>query len=230
MPVGSAASPSPQRPWRWSMRSCWKPALIKQSSAKDILASCFVTDLGTVIALGLLFAPFTYKTLVFIVGSHGRADDVALHYRVADATLCASYGCDQNEMGHADALWIGRAGAVVGERSGFPAYLAGMVLAGSAARDTHWIRRLRTLTVGFLTPFYFLRAGTLGVPARSPCRSIRVSRVAHGESGVEDFWPLSLYQSFPSGPQGTLVLHTLDVHRLDVWDDFFSLRPDTWSW
>ena len=34
---------------------------------KGILASCFVTDLGTVIALGLLFAPFTYKTLVFIV-------------------------------------------------------------------------------------------------------------------------------------------------------------------
>jgi Kef-type K+ transport system membrane component KefB len=42
-----------------------------------------------------------------------------------------------------------------------PAYLAGMVLAGSAARDAHWIRRLRTLTVGFLTPFYFLRTGTL---------------------------------------------------------------------
>jgi Kef-type K+ transport system membrane component KefB len=36
-----------------------------------------------------------------------------------------------------------------------------MVLAGSAARDVHWMRRLRTLTVGFLTPFYFLRAGTL---------------------------------------------------------------------
>lgn len=36
-----------------------------------------------------------------------------------------------------------------------------MVLAGSAAKDTPWIRRIRTLTVGFLTPFYFIRAGTL---------------------------------------------------------------------
>jgi glutathione-regulated potassium-efflux system ancillary protein KefC len=35
------------------------------------------------------------------------------------------------------------------------------MLAGSAARDTNWIHRLRTLTVGFLTPFYFLRAGML---------------------------------------------------------------------
>ena len=35
---------------------------------KGILGACFVNDLGTVIALGLLFAPFTYKTVVFVVG------------------------------------------------------------------------------------------------------------------------------------------------------------------
>lgn len=52
------------------------------------------------------------------------------------------------------ALWSGSEAVL-------PAYVIGMVPAGSAARDTHWIRRLRTLTVGFLTPFYFLRAGTL---------------------------------------------------------------------
>ena len=43
--------------------------LNKTEFGKGILASCFITDLGTVIALGLLFAPFTYKTLVFIGGS-----------------------------------------------------------------------------------------------------------------------------------------------------------------
>ena len=32
---------------------------------KVVLAACFITDLGTVLALGLIFAPFTYKTLVF---------------------------------------------------------------------------------------------------------------------------------------------------------------------
>jgi glutathione-regulated potassium-efflux system ancillary protein KefC len=48
-----------------------------------------------------------------------------------------------------------------GSEAVLPAYIAGMVLAGSAARDVHWVRRMRTLTVGFLTPFYFLRAGTL---------------------------------------------------------------------
>src|SRR5438128_12315094 len=33
---------------------------------KTILAACFVTDLGTVVALGLIFAPFTMKTLTFL--------------------------------------------------------------------------------------------------------------------------------------------------------------------
>lgn len=35
---------------------------------KGMLSSCFINDLGTVIVLGLLFAPFTYKTVVFVVG------------------------------------------------------------------------------------------------------------------------------------------------------------------
>src|SRR2546422_1945833 len=34
---------------------------------KTVLAACFVTDLGTVVALGLIFAPFTMKTMIFIV-------------------------------------------------------------------------------------------------------------------------------------------------------------------
>jgi Kef-type K+ transport system membrane component KefB len=36
---------------------------------KAVLAACFVNDLGTVIALGLIFAPFTWKTVVFAVVS-----------------------------------------------------------------------------------------------------------------------------------------------------------------
>lgn len=36
---------------------------------KGILGACFVNDLGTVVALGLMFSPFTWKTLVFIGAS-----------------------------------------------------------------------------------------------------------------------------------------------------------------
>jgi Kef-type K+ transport system membrane component KefB len=42
-----------------------------------------------------------------------------------------------------------------------PAYLLGMVLAGTVGKDHALVRRLRTLTFGLLTPFYFIRAGSL---------------------------------------------------------------------
>jgi Kef-type K+ transport system membrane component KefB len=41
-----------------------------------------------------------------------------------------------------------------------PAYLIGMVLAGTVGKDHALVRRLRTLTFGLLTPFYFIRAGS----------------------------------------------------------------------
>jgi glutathione-regulated potassium-efflux system ancillary protein KefC len=128
---------------------------------KAILASCFSNDLGTVIMLGLLFAPFTYKTLIFIlavgavlVAMPGLTDWLTRQYAFRTAAIRTKW-IMLNLFGlGALALWSGSEAVL-------PAYLAGMVLAGSAARDPHWIRRLRTLTVGFLTPFYFIRAGTL---------------------------------------------------------------------
>jgi Kef-type K+ transport system membrane component KefB len=33
---------------------------------KSVLAACFITDLGTVLALGFIFSPFTFKTLIFL--------------------------------------------------------------------------------------------------------------------------------------------------------------------
>jgi len=57
------------------------------------------------------------------------------------------------------ALWAG-------SESVLPAYLVGMVLATTLNKDDHFIRRLRTLTIGFLTPVYFIRAGALvSIPA-----------------------------------------------------------------
>ena len=133
----------------------------KTDFGKGILGACFITDLGTVIALGLLFSPFTYKTVVFIVATAvvlGSLPTVThwittvyAHRTAAIRTkwiMLVLFGLG------ALALWSGSEAVL-------PAYIAGMVLAGSAARDAQWIRRLRTLTVGFLTPFYFLRAGTL---------------------------------------------------------------------
>lgn len=133
----------------------------KTEFGKGILAACFINDLGTVIALGLLFAPFTVKTIVFIVGSVTALVLLPVttawltrHYAYRTAAIRTKWIMLILFGLGALALWSGSEAVL-------PAYLAGMVLAGDAAKDAHWMRRLRTLTVGFLTPFYFLRAGTL---------------------------------------------------------------------
>jgi len=53
-----------------------------------------------------------------------------------------------------------------GSEAVLPAYVIGMVLAGTVGKDHVLVRRLRTFTFGLLTPFYFIRAGSLvSVPA-----------------------------------------------------------------
>jgi len=128
---------------------------------KGILGACFINDLGTVLALGLLFAPFTYRTVIFLVLSIAV---LSLLPRLT-ALLTRLYA---HRTAAIRTKWIllvlmglGALALWSGSEAVLPAYLAGMILAGSAARDSFWVRRIRTLTVGFLTPFYFLRAGTL---------------------------------------------------------------------
>ncbi len=43
-----------------------------------ILTACFITDLATVIALGLIFAPFTLKNPGFCCGRRGRLRNSSL--------------------------------------------------------------------------------------------------------------------------------------------------------
>ena len=133
---------------------------------KTILAACFVTDLGTVVALGLIFAPFTSKTLVFLV----VGVTVFLVLPWLTPRFFKLYGNRPSELETKFLLFclLGM-GALAGwadSEAVLPAYLIGMVLAGTVGRDHALVRRLRTLTFGLLTPFYFIRAGSfVSIPA-----------------------------------------------------------------
>ena len=133
---------------------------------KVILAACFITDLGTVIALGIIFAPFTVRTLVFVALS--LAIFVVLPFVTPGAFR--RYGGRVSEFETKFLLLalfaMGGLALWADSEPVLPAYIIGMVLAGSVGKDHALIRRLRTLTFGLLTPFYFLRAGSLvSVPA-----------------------------------------------------------------
>jgi Kef-type K+ transport system membrane component KefB len=128
---------------------------------KAILAACFINDLGTVIALGLIFSPFTLRTLVFAALS--LAVFVALP--LATPKIFGRYGGRVSELEAKYLLLVlfGMGGLAVwaGSEAVLPAYIIGMVLAGTVGKDHVLVRRLRTMTFGLLTPFYFIRAGAL---------------------------------------------------------------------
>jgi glutathione-regulated potassium-efflux system ancillary protein KefC len=133
---------------------------------KTVLAACFITDLGTVVALGLIFAPFTLKTLLFV----GAMAAAALILPWITPRFFKRYGGRPSELETKFLLLclfgLGALAAWADSEAVLPAYLIGMVLAGTVGKDHALVRRLRTLTFGLLTPFYFIRAGSLvSVPA-----------------------------------------------------------------
>ena len=140
--------------------------LNKTNYGKMVLAACFINDLGTVIGLGLLFAPFTLKTLIFVGGMVLGA--IVLPWLTP--RFFKRYGGRPSELETKYLLLcLFGLGALAGWADSepvLPAYLIGMVLAGTVGKDHVLVRRLRTLTFGLLTPFYFIRAGSfVSVPA-----------------------------------------------------------------
>jgi glutathione-regulated potassium-efflux system ancillary protein KefC len=127
---------------------------------KTVLAACFVTDLGTVLALGLIFAPFTMKTVIFV--GVGIAAFVVLPWLTP--RFFRRYGNRPSELEAKYLLLcllgLGALATWADSEAVLPAYVIGMVLAGTVGKDHALIRRLRTLTFGLLTPFYFIRAGS----------------------------------------------------------------------
>lgn len=135
--------------------------LNKTDYGKGILGACFLNDIATVIALGLLFSPFTYKTVVFLIATIIALVCLPLLTKWLTHFYARHSAAIRTKWILFIVFGLGALAIWAGSEAVLPAYLVGMVLAGSAAKDSEWIRRLRTLTIGFLTPFYFLRAGML---------------------------------------------------------------------
>lgn len=135
--------------------------LNKTDYGKSVLAACFITDLATVLALGLIFAPFSYRMAVFFAAC-------VVTFAVMPwitPRFFKRYGNRPSELEAKFLLFwlffLGGLAAWADSEAVLPAYLMGMVLAGTVGKDHVLIRRLRTLTFGLLTPFYFIRAGSL---------------------------------------------------------------------
>jgi glutathione-regulated potassium-efflux system ancillary protein KefC len=140
--------------------------LNKTEYGKTVLAACFINDLGTVLALGFIFAPFTLRTLIF--AAVGIVVFAALPW--VTPWFNRRFGNRPSEIEIKYLLFFLLAlGALAGwadSEAVLPAYIIGMVLAGTVGKDHALIRRMRAMTFGLMTPFYFIRAGAfVSIPA-----------------------------------------------------------------
>jgi Kef-type K+ transport system membrane component KefB len=138
---------------------------------KIILAACFINDLGTVLALGIVFARYDLLLLLF-----GAVTAVVLVILTRYApwmfkSLGQRVSEPQTKFVSLILLGLGGMASVAGSEAVLPAYLVGMALAPTFLAERELPHRMRIIAFSILTPFYFLKAGSL-VDARAVVASI----------------------------------------------------------
>jgi Kef-type K+ transport system membrane component KefB len=135
--------------------------LNREELGKLILAACFVTDLGTVLALGGLFSNPGALLVVFVVVS--AAVLAVLPVTTRFVIERAGHRVSEPEIKFLLVVLFGLGALAVaaGSEAVLPAYVAGLVIAGVFLHDRVLIDRMRAICFALLTPFFFLRAGTL---------------------------------------------------------------------
>jgi len=125
-----------------------------------ILAACFFTDLGTVVALGLLFANYN---LWFA----GLAVAIVVAVTVVPKLLPPAiertrrYVSEPALRALFAVIFLLAALATYARSEGvLPAYFLGLACAGMLTAMPDVKRRLQTMVMSLLAPFYFLKAGT----------------------------------------------------------------------
>lgn len=127
---------------------------------KMILAACFITDFGTVFALGVLFADFNIWLLIFVV-----VLSVMLWYMPKWTKLIitkmGSTRISEPEVKFILLVlfFLGGLATTAKSEAVLPAYLIGLVVAGVFVRDKTLVTRMRTIAFTIFTPFYFIKAG-----------------------------------------------------------------------
>jgi Kef-type K+ transport system membrane component KefB len=134
---------------------------------KMILAACFINDLGTVLALGLIFANFNFWLLVFVIVT------CAMLWFMPKWTEWIVVRMGATRVSEPEIKFIffvlfflGGLASTAKSEAVLPAYLIGLVVAGVFLRDKTLVHRMRSIAFSVFTPFYFLRAGSfVSLPA-----------------------------------------------------------------
>src|SRR3984893_2848744 len=161
---------------------------------KMILAACFITDFGTVLALGGLFANFNGWLLAFVILM------CAVLWFMPSWTKSIIDKLGATRVSEPEVKFIffvlfflGGFATAAKSEAGLPAYLVGLVVAGVFLRDKTLVHRMRSIAFAIFTPFYFIKAGLyVSLPALWPAfliiGGLLLLKMATKTIGV---WPLA---------------------------------------
>ena len=127
---------------------------------KMILAACFITDFGTVLALGTLFANYNLWLLLFVIVTL-----IALWFmpRWTQAIITRLGATQVSEPEVKFILFVlfflGGLATAAKSEAVLPAYLLGLVVAGVFLRDKTLVHRMRSIAFAVFTPSYSIKAG-----------------------------------------------------------------------
>ena len=127
---------------------------------KTLLAACFITDFGTVLALGVLFADFKISLVVFVA-----VTAVMLWYMPRWTQLIITrLGATRVSEPEVKFIFfvlffLGGLASTAKSEAVLPAYLLGLVVAGVFLQDKTLVHRMRSIAFAIFTPFYFIKAG-----------------------------------------------------------------------
>jgi Kef-type K+ transport system membrane component KefB len=127
---------------------------------KVILAACFVTDLGTVVALGLIFANYNWWLLLFVVATAGTLAALPRFTRWYFAKVGNRVSEPEIKFVLFILFLLGGLSTLARSEAVLPAYLIGLVLAHQFLKNRVLMHRMRAIAFSILTPFYFLKAGS----------------------------------------------------------------------
>lgn len=133
--------------------------LNKTEIGKIILAACFVTDLGTVVALGVLFANYNLWLLLFVAAMAAVLPFLPATSRKVFDTCADRVSEPETKFFFLVLFGLGALAVKANSEAVLPAYLVGLSVATVFAEQRRFVRRLRGLAFAFFTPFYFLKAG-----------------------------------------------------------------------
>ena len=160
---------------------------------KIILAACFINDIGTVLALGIIFANYNLWLVLFMVVTALAMWLLPKFVPWYFAKVGSRISEPETKFILLVLFFLGGLGNMAKSEAVLPAYLIGMVLAPFFLKERVLAQRMRVIAFTLLTPFYFLKAGSL-VKFETVISAIGLIALLLGAKMVTKFigiWPLT---------------------------------------